>query len=97
MVKRKAEENGEAKRGPGRPKKEPVTFRETKHTSPLDFLLEVMNDGLADLPSRIAAARAAAQYVHTRKGDAGKKEERDAKAKEASKRFKAAPPPNFKQ
>ena len=61
---------------------------------PLEFLLAVMNSGKADPKLRVKAAVAAAQYLHMKKGDGGKKDEEADKAKKAGQgRFKAAPAP----
>ncbi len=51
---------------------------------PLDFLLAVQNDGSAPAALRVRAAIAAAQYVHTKKADGGKKDERADRAKVAA-------------
>jgi len=62
--------------------------------SPLDFLLAVQNDPAADPRLRVRAAVAAAQYVHTRRHDGGKKEQRERDAKLAAKgRFSPSAPP----
>ena len=58
---------------------------------PLEFLRAVMDDPLADPKLRVRAAIAAAQYVHAKKGEGGKKDERQAAAEKAGK-GKFAPP-----
>jgi phage terminase small subunit len=47
---------------------------------PLEFLLSVQNDPNAAPALRVRAAVAAAQYMHTRRADGGKKEEQEARA-----------------
>jgi phage terminase small subunit len=58
--------------------------------SPLEYLLSVMNNGAEHPKERRLAATAAATYMHTKKGEGGKKEEKEAAATEAS-RGKFAP------
>lgn len=50
---------------------------------PLDFLLSVMHNEEIDVNTRLRAAVAAAQYVHTKTHDGGKKEEKERMADEA--------------
>lgn len=52
--------------------------------TPLAFLLAIMNDTTADPVLRVRAAVAAAQYVHPKRGEGGKKEEQGKKAAEAA-------------
>jgi len=62
--------------------------------TPLAFLLSVMNDTEADPALRVKAASTAAQYVHTRRQDGGKRDELADKAKQAaSGRFAPAAAP----
>ena len=64
--------------------------------TPLEFLLTVMNDNEVEDKLRIAAATTAAQYVHAKKGEGGKKEaEADAAKKVAGGKFAAATPPKL--
>lgn len=52
---------------------------------PLTYMLDVMNDEKADAIRRDRMAVAAAPFCHTRKGEgAGKKQEKDEKAKNAA-------------
>jgi len=61
---------------------------------PLDFLLSVQNNPHAPLKDRIRSAVAAAQYVHQKRHDGGKKDETAEKAKKAAAgRFGARPAP----
>lgn len=64
---------------------------------PLEFLLDVMQGRIKPTPEQLSAARAAAQYVHVKKGDGGKKEEQaDAAAKVAAgNRFAPTPAPRL--
>jgi phage terminase small subunit len=66
--------------------------------TPLEYMLKVMNDeGEKDKTRRDRMAIAAAPFVHPRKGEgAGKKEERDGKAKAAgSGKFASGAPPKL--
>ena len=62
--------------------------------SPLDYMLDVMNDPGVDEKLRAQMAVAAAPYMHAKKGEGGKKDELADKAKQAAGgRFKPAAPP----
>ncbi len=65
--------------------------------TPLDLLLQVVRDRSADMRLRLQAANIAAPYVHQKKGEGGKKEERQAAAQKAagSGRFGPATPPKL--
>lgn len=65
---------------------------------PLDFLKMVMNNPRVAADVRKDAAKAMLPYVHAKKGETGKKDEKDAAAKKVSAgRFAgAAPPPKPK-
>lgn len=63
---------------------------------PLKFLLAVMNDPDAGARLRVDAAKAALPFVHGRKGEGGKKDERQAAAEKAGKgRFAPSAPPKL--
>lgn len=63
-------------------------------TDPKAFLIATMNDYDADAKLRVDAAKALMPFIHPRKGEGGKKEEKESAAKTASKgKFGAAPPP----
>lgn len=63
-------------------------------SDPLEFLLGVMNDVDQDPRLRVRAAVAAAQYIHTKTHDGGKKAAVDEKAKTvAGGKFRAAAAP----
>ena len=67
----------------------PVTVK-----TPLQYMLDVMNDPGADERLRSQMAVAAAPYMHMKKGDLGKKDEQADKAKAAATgRFKPAAAP----
>jgi len=63
--------------------------------TPLEYMLKIMNDPTVDKARRDRMAVSAAPFMHPRKGEgAGKKNEREAKAKTAGAgRFAASPPP----
>lgn len=93
--------SGGARPGAGRkPKAErerqdEQTIATSGDQTPLEFLLSVMNDnGLAD-KLRLDAAKTAAQYVHPKIGEGGKKEQQADAAKRAAGKFAAATPPKL--
>lgn len=64
------------------------------YTDPKDYLLDDMNDPNLDRKDRRDAAKALMPFLHPRKGEGGKKEERqDAAKKAGAGKFGAAPPP----
>lgn len=63
--------------------------------TPLDFLLQVMRDPEEDKGRRMNAAQLAAPYVHAKKGETGKKEQKDEAAKKVAGRFAQAAPPRL--
>lgn len=89
--------SGGARSGAGRPPKqqeEKQTIATSGDQTPLEFLLGVMNDNELDDKLRLDAAKTAAQYVHAKKGEGGKKDEQADKAKKAGAgKFAAAAPP----
>jgi phage terminase small subunit len=63
---------------------------------PLKFLLSVMNDPKAAAALRVRAAVAAVQYTHAKRGEGGKKDDRQAAAEKAARgRFSAGKPPRL--
>ena len=65
-----------------------------RFSDPKEFLLATMNDFGTDSKLRVDAAKALMPFIHPRKGEGGKKEEKENAAKTAAKgRFGAAPPP----
>jgi len=64
--------------------------------TPLEFLISVMTDPTADMRVRLRAAVSAAPFVHRRGTPAGKKEQAQGRAAEASKgRFAHGEPPKL--
>ena len=68
----------------------PVTVK-----TPLQYMLDVMNDPCADERLRSQMAVAAAPYMHAKKGEGGKKEQKQEAAEKVAKRFQAAAPPKL--
>ena len=65
-----------------------------RHGDPKDFLLAVMNDFGSEAKLRVDAAKALMPFMHQRKGDAGKKQEKQDAAKQAGTgRFGTGAPP----
>lgn len=97
---------GGARPGAGRPKKAAGTVPQATEAtvnrprkslggmSPLEYMLDVMNDDDADPARRDRMAMAAAPFVHARAeaSGPGKKERKQEAAKEAAKAGKFAPP-----
>ena len=54
-----------------------------KGKTPLEYMLDIVNDETADEARRDRLAIAAAPFVHARAGEGGKKDERQAAAKKA--------------
>jgi phage terminase small subunit len=88
--------SGGARPGAGR-KPTPPTIIDLAATydDPEKFLRAVMNDAMTDAKLRVDAAKALMPYVHTRKGEGGKKEADAAAAKKVASRFSSAPPPKL--
>ena len=74
-----------------------VDEAEAENLSPLEYMLNVMNDELVDKNRRDRMAIAAAPFIHSRKGEGlGKKDEASERAKTAGAgRFSASAPPNL--
>jgi hypothetical protein len=70
---------------------------EKNHLTPLEYMLEVINDQFADPKRRDQMASVAAPYVHERLGEGkGKKETREERAKAAGAgKFAPAAPPKL--
>lgn len=67
-----------------------------RHSDPKDFLLAVMNDFGSDAKLRFDAAKALMPFVHSRKGEAGKKDSaKEAAEKAATGRFGVRQPPKL--
>lgn len=90
------ENSGGARPGAGRPPKEPQKPAEpTDKRDPLEFLLDVMQGKLEPSPDQLKAAIAATQYLHTKKGDGGKKEGELAAAKKVASKYAVSTPPRL--
>jgi phage terminase small subunit len=61
--------------------------------TPLEFLLSVMNDNAMPVADRLKAASTAAQYIHVRKQDGGKRDEQMDKARKVAAKFTPTPAP----
>lgn len=88
--------SGGARPGAGRPSKQPQHLELSVHfEDPQAFLRAVMNDSGADAKLRVDAAKALMPYVHARLGETGKKDAKNAAAKDkaAAGRYAAAAPP----
>ncbi len=86
--------SGGARPGAGRKPAPKLPLAVVAAPTPLEFLLSVMNDAGADPALRVKAATTAAQYMHIRKQDGGKKDEQADKAKKAATgKFAAAAAP----
>ena len=74
-----------------------VDKAEAEDLSPLEYMLNVMNDELADKNRRDRMAIAAAPFIHSRKGEGlGKKDEASERAKTAGAgRFSASASPKL--
>lgn len=66
-----------------------------EYDDPLDFLKFVMNDRAEDIDTRKDAAKAMLPYVHSKKGEGGKKDAKHAAAKEVASRFAGMAPPQL--
>lgn len=66
------------------------------YDSPLDLILDVMNNPLAPKSLRHQMAKDALPYCHPRK-EGGKKEERDKAGKKAAEKFGSQPRPSYLQ
>lgn len=93
--------SGGARPGAGRKKKPPVLLTKeppAKDGEPdsLRVLRAIANDENLDYRTRLDAAKALAPYEAARKGEGGKKEQRQGAAKKAGTgRFAPAPPPGI--
>jgi phage terminase small subunit len=79
--------SGGARPGAGRKPQteaEKKTIATSGKQTPLEFLLSVMNDNDVEDKLRLEAAKTAAQYVHPKKGEGGKKDDAADRLKAAS-------------
>lgn len=90
------ENSGGARPGAGRPAKEPTIIQlSATYDDPEKFLRAVMNDSGTDAKLRVDAAKALMPFVHAKKGETGKKEQKDEAAKKVAGRFAQAAPPRL--
>ena len=76
--------------------KSPSVDPDLSELTPLAFLLEVMRDPQEERRTRLQAAQLAAPYCHVKKGEGGKKSDKEEAAKKvAAGRFGAAAPPRL--
>lgn len=61
----------------------------------LEFLRSVMMDVSLDIRQRVDAAKALAPFEHAKKGEGGKKEQKQEAAEKVAKRFQASAPPKL--
>lgn len=88
--------SGGARPGAGRKPKEPTIIQlAATYDDPEKFLRAVMNDSGSEAKLRVDAAKALMPYVHPKKGEGGKKEQRQEDAKKVAGRFGAAAPPKL--
>ena len=88
--------SGGARAGAGRPKKEPVILTlSVTYDDPLAFLKAIMNDNGTEAKLRVDAAKALMPFVHPKKGEAGKKDQKNEQAKLVAGRFAQAAAPRL--
>ncbi|QMV54084.1 terminase small subunit [Ewingella americana] len=66
-----------------------------EYDDPLDFLKFVMNDRAEDIDTRKDAAKAMLPYVHSKKGESGKKDAKQAAAQAVASKFAGMAPPQL--
>lgn len=71
----------------------PAPQVDTSELTPLDYFLGLMRDPLADEKLRFQAAAQALPYMHPKKGEAGKKAEKQDEANKVASKFGARPAP----
>lgn len=65
------------------------------YEDPLDFLKAVMNNAVEDIDIRKDAAKAMLPYIHSKKGEGGKKDAKQAAAKAVASKFAGMAPPQL--
>jgi phage terminase small subunit len=85
--------SGGKREGAGRPPEEPAFVDGLSADDSLVFLLAVQNNPAIDIKERIKASIALAAYQHAKKGDTGKKEDKQKSAETAAGKFSTTPPP----
>ena len=66
-----------------------------EYDDPLEFLKSVMNDRDEDIDTRKDAAKAMLPYLHSKKGEGGKKDAKQAAAKAVASKFMGMAPPQL--
>lgn len=66
-----------------------------KFDDPIEFLKAAMNNPALDVDQRKDAAKALLPYLHTKKGESGKKDAKSDAAKKAAARFQQPQPPRL--
>ncbi|KAA5961018.1 MULTISPECIES: terminase small subunit [Pantoea] len=66
-----------------------------EYDDPLEFLKAVMNDQHEDIDTRKDAAKAMLPYIHSKKGEGGKKDAKLAAAKSVASKFSGLTPPKL--
>lgn len=66
-----------------------------EYDDPLEFLKSVMNDRAEDIDTRKDAAKAMLPYLHSKKGEGGKKDAKQAAAKAVASKFMGMAPPQL--
>lgn len=66
-----------------------------RHSDPKDFLLAVMNDFGSEAKLRVDAAKALMPFLHSRKGEGGKKDAAKEAAEKAAGKFSRQAPPKL--
>lgn len=88
--------SGGARPGAGRKPKEPTIIQlAAVYDDPEKFLRAVMNDSGTDAKLRVDAAKALMPFVHAKKGEVGKKQQKADEAKQVAGKFRAASPPKL--
>lgn len=88
--------SGGARPGAGRKKMPPVLAVVPTSEDPKAVLTAIMNDDTLDMRLRLEAAKALLPYTHARKGEPGKKVDRQAAAHQANAgRFATPKPPRL--
>lgn len=88
--------SGGARPNSGPKPKEPTILQlASTYDDPEKFLRAVMNDSGTDAKLRVDAAKALMPFIHARKGESGKKEQKQADATKVAGRFSAAEAPKL--
>lgn len=88
--------SGGARPNSGPKPKEPTILQlASTYDDPEKFLRAVMNDSGSDARLRVDAAKALMPFIHARKGESGKKEQKQAEASKAAGRFSAGEAPKL--